>query len=92
MKFLIYLLVAFLVSPALCLAGEVKRSTVTVFNYGSGSYRSYEIQTEGNVTEVFSYQNANTVRIEQTSPGEYEVFDYSGRGLGEFDLIEDLND
>lgn len=63
-------------------AGDVKTSTVTIFNYSTGSYRSYEVQTEGNVTEVFSYQNANTVRIEQVSPGDFEIFDYGlGRGL-----------
>lgn len=71
-----------LLSPGALLAGDVKTSTVTIFNYSTGSYRSYEVQTEGNVTEVFSYQNANTVRIEQVSPGEFEVFDYGlGRGL-----------
>lgn len=63
-------------------AGDVKTSTVTIFNYSTGNYRSYEVQVEGNVTEIFSWQNANTVRIEQTSPGEYEIFDYGlGRGL-----------
>ena len=73
-------------------AGDVKTSTVTIFNYSTGNYRSYEIQTEGNVTEVFSWQNANTVRIEQISPGDFEVFDYGGRGLGKFDFIEELNE
>ena len=73
-------------------AGDVKTSTVTIFNYSTATYRSYEIQTEGNVTEIFSWQNANTVRIEQTSPGEYEVFDYGGSGLGEFDFIEETNE
>jgi len=77
-----------LLSPGLCLAGDVKTSTVTIFNYSTGNYRSYEIQTQGNVTEVFSWQNANIVRIEQVSPGDFEVFDYGlGRGL---DLAEDF--
>ena len=67
----------------------VKTETVTVFNYNTGTYRSYEIETQDNVTEVFSWQNANTLRIEQTSPGEYEVFDYGGRGL---DLPEAFSD
>ena len=89
-KLLIFILI--LLYPGLCFADEVKRATVTVFDYSRGQYRSYEIETQDNVTEVFSWQNANTVRIEQTSPGDYEVFDYGGGGLGEFDLIEDLNE
>lgn len=80
--FKLFIFVLILLSPGALLAGDVKTSTVTIFNYSTGNYRSYEIQTQGNVTEVFSWQNANTVRIEQTSPGEYEIFDYGlGRGL-----------
>lgn len=91
--FKVLILALILFSPGLCLAGNVKTSTVTIFNYSTGNYRSYEVQTEGNVTEIFSWQNANTVRIEQTSPGEYEVFDYGlGRGLDGFDFIEELNE
>ena len=93
MRFLIGLILfGMICSPVLCFPGDVKTSTVTIFNYSTGNYRSYEIQTEGNVTEVFSWQNANTVRIEQTSPGEFEIFDYGGRGLDGFDLIEGLNE
>ena len=92
MKLITFLMGIFILFSSFCFAGDVKTSTITIFSYSTGAYRSYEIQTEGNVTEVFSYQNANTVRIEQTSPGEYEVFDYGGRGLGGFELIEGLND
>jgi len=90
-RFIGFILAILLLSPGVCLAGDVKMSTVTIFNSSTGNYRSYEIQTEGNVTEVFSYQNANTIRIEQVSPGDFEVFDYGlGRGI---DLPEGfLND
>ena len=90
--FKLLILVLILCWPGLCFAGDVKRGTVTIFDYSSATYRSYEIETQGNVTEIFSWQNANTVRIEQTSPGDFEVFDYGGRGLGEFNFIEDIDE
>ena len=92
MKLITFLIGVFVLFSSFCFAGDVKTSTVTVFNYSTGNYQSYDVRTEGNVTEIFSWQNANTVRIEQTSPGEFEIFDYGGRGLDGFDFIEGLNE
>ena len=58
--FKLFIALSILLYPGLCLTADVKTSTVTIFNYTTGNYRSYEVQTEGNVTEVFSWQNANT--------------------------------